>query len=144
MVCFIDAREASDSFVGGREKDDSQEGGYKRASAGDAPFREDNANVFGRPCKQHLLFLSTSSAGQKWGKTNRTFVTHCPSPWSIPPWSMPPWSMCEWSMINVQIESSKYTHNKKTDQINTEIEGDGVTCKCNAGRGLSATDAVTS
>lgn len=51
MVCFIDACKASDSFVGGREKDDGEERGDERASACDAPFREDNANVFGRPCK---------------------------------------------------------------------------------------------
>jgi hypothetical protein len=47
MVCFIDACKASDSFVGGREEDDSEEGGDERASAGDAPFRKDNADVFG-------------------------------------------------------------------------------------------------
>lgn len=47
MVGFIDACKASDSFVGGREEDDGEEGSDERGCAGDAPFREDNADVFG-------------------------------------------------------------------------------------------------
>lgn len=54
MRSFVLASYLSDTLVTCCEEDDKHEGEEKGNGPGDAPLAEDDAEVFGRPCEEHL------------------------------------------------------------------------------------------
>lgn len=66
MLRIVASRNISHAFVSGGQDDDGEEGKDEGERAGDAPLREDDAEVLGREREEHLLAWRGSQYWRVW------------------------------------------------------------------------------
>lgn len=67
MLRIVASRYISHAFVSGGQEDDGEEGEDERERASDVPLREDDAEVLGGECEEHLKGMARQSVLESIG-----------------------------------------------------------------------------